>query len=83
MVSPRRILLRAAERHGVTPEDVLGPRRHKGIAAARHDTIKALRHDLGWSLPRIGNYLNRHHTTVLYVLNKERVNEDTQPHDDV
>ena len=76
--SPRSILRRAAERHGVGTEDILGKRRFKKIAAARHDTIKALRYELGWSLLRISRYLNLHHTSVLYALNKEREDEDAQ-----
>ena len=65
------VVIRRIERaHGVTLEQMQGPRRYRPIVRARWALIAALR-ERGWSLMRIGKFLNRDHTTVLYALRRE------------
>jgi hypothetical protein len=45
--------------------DILGRDRRPLIAAARHEAIWRVRRVTGWSLPRLGRFFKRDHTTVL------------------
>jgi chromosomal replication initiator protein len=67
-VDERAIIERAAAGLGVTPDDVLGRSRRQEVAYARHLAMYLIRRRLDWSLPRIGRFLGRDHTTVLYAL---------------
>jgi chromosomal replication initiation ATPase DnaA len=58
------IIASASEYCGVTPARVLGCRRHKKLVDARRLVIWNARKN-GYSLPQIGEALNRHHTTIL------------------
>jgi chromosomal replication initiation ATPase DnaA len=49
----------------IDPEEILGRRRHKPIAAARHRLYAELFLD-GFSIAEVGTILERHHTTVMY-----------------
>lgn len=60
-------LSRAGICHGVTIADIVGPRGGKLRTQARRAAARELR-ALGMSLPEIGVYLNRHHTSVLCML---------------
>jgi chromosomal replication initiation ATPase DnaA len=62
-----------ASAYAVTREDILGARRTKQAAAARHAVMRALR-DMGMSYPEIGWLLGRDHTTVLAALRKAPAN---------
>ena len=46
--------------------DILGRDRRPLIAAARHEAIWRVRRVTGWSLPRLGRFFKRDHTTVLH-----------------
>jgi hypothetical protein len=50
----------------VSIADILGRDRRPLIAAARHEAIWRVRRVTGWSLPRLGRFFNRDHTTVLH-----------------
>lgn len=54
----------AARVFEVTPEDLIGRRRKKRYTHPRFALFKALR-ERGNSLPQIGMWLGRHHTTVM------------------
>lgn len=60
------------EKHeGITIKDIRAPGRMKKVVAARHEAIAAIRRirpDL--SLPAIGRFFNRDHTTILSALRK-------------
>jgi len=60
------------ERHeGISIKDVRSPGRKKKIVMARHEAIAAIRRirpDL--SLPAIGRFFNRDHTTILHAIRK-------------
>lgn len=62
------VTARAAEYH-VTVSDVLGRGRTQSVTAARQAVMADLR-ALGKSLPEIGRYLDRDHTTVLLGIRK-------------
>jgi hypothetical protein len=46
--------------------DILGRNRRPPIAAARHEAVWRVRLATGWSLPRLGRFFKRDHTTVLH-----------------
>lgn len=51
---------------GVSVEAMRGPRRMANISKARHVACYVAHKVKGRSLPRVGQYLNRDHTTVLH-----------------
>ena len=61
------VIKRIEREYGITLADMQGPRRYRPIVRARWALIAALR-ERGWSLMRIGAFLNRDHTTVMYAL---------------
>jgi chromosomal replication initiator protein len=50
--------------------DILGPNRRPPIATARHEAVWRVRLATGWSLPRLGRFFKRDHTTVLHSIRK-------------
>jgi chromosomal replication initiation ATPase DnaA len=52
---------------GVVPEVVFAENRDRRSTMARAEVARRLR-DLGWSYPRIGAVLGRHHTSVMYLV---------------
>lgn len=66
VLSPAQtILVAVCEKHGVSKAALTGPRRHRTVAAARHEAAYRLRHELGLSLLQIARLFKRHHTTIL------------------
>ena len=59
------------QQHEVTLDEVLGPRRTRHIVAARHNVMVALR-ARGWSTTRIGQIMDRDHSTVVHALQKAK-----------
>lgn len=55
----------AARVFEVSPEDLVGRRRKKRYTYPRFALFKALR-ERGNSLPQIGMWLGRHHTTIMW-----------------
>jgi hypothetical protein len=65
--TPAREALRAVSTRTRVPiADILGRDRRPLIAAARHEAIWRVRRVTGWSLPRLGKFFKRDHTTVLH-----------------
>ncbi|WP_226552963.1 helix-turn-helix domain-containing protein [Celeribacter naphthalenivorans] len=61
------IATRVAEKYGITLGDLRGPERTRNIAHPRQEAmaaIRAARPDM--SLPQIGRFFNRDHTTVIH-----------------
>lgn len=54
----------------VTPQDVRGESRLYKIAEMRARAMRAVRNQLGWSLPRIGRFFRRDHSTVAHACRK-------------
>ena len=74
----RRILATVARMHGMTVEDLKGPRRTARVVRARQDAMAAV-----WlncsklSLPAIGRIMRRDHTTVLHALRQRGIDKGT------
>lgn len=58
------------ETYDVTRDTLIGRRRTRSIAEARHHLMWILRVVLGLSLPRIGSLLERDHTTIIHGVRK-------------
>ncbi len=58
----------AAERY-ISVEAIRGKSRDRYVYQARQDIAKEL-YDLGLSTTQIGKYLNRDHTTILYMMGR-------------
>ena len=61
------VIKRIEREYGWKLADMQGRSRMRPVVRARWALIAALR-ERGWSLMRIGAFLNRDHTTVLYAL---------------
>lgn len=66
----RFILSLVALKHGVMQRDILGPHRYRELVAARHEALALTYRHTQMSMPNVGRYFNRDHTTVLHALNK-------------
>ncbi len=56
-----------AARAGITADEIMTGTTHH-IAHARQDAMRRIREGLGYSLPRIGRFFGRDHSTVVYGL---------------
>lgn len=66
-LEPLEIAVRAvATRFGVTPEDIVGESRRQDVVNARHVLSYIGYRLMGISSVRLGKYLSRDHSTVLY-----------------
>ena len=71
-VTMHEIALEVCERYGVTLADLKGPRRLRLLSAARQEFM-ALAYELPHaSLPVIGRFLDRDHTTILHGVRRHR-----------
>ena len=59
-----------ANRAGISMVDIRGAGREKRFVEARHAAFMKIRKTLGRSLPEIGKFFNRDHSTVMYALRK-------------
>lgn len=81
--SGKFLLALAACRHGVSHKDIVGLNRRRPIVAARTDAICLLYQHTQWSIPQVGRFVGRDHTTVLHALQKANVTRkqvELQPH---
>ena len=69
------MLAEVSTRHGVSPDDIIGPQRFRDIAHARQEVAWQVRqaHDAfgnpRFSLPQIGTWLGgRDHTTIIHAI---------------
>jgi len=66
----RRIAGEVAARHRLTLDDLTGPRVARPLVRARWEAMAAIRAQTRFSLPQIGQFFNRDHTTVLAGIRK-------------
>ncbi len=66
----KEIIAEEAARCGLTAEDLAADTRLRDCVAARDMAIYRVRKETGLSLPKIGAFFNRDHTTVLHALRK-------------
>lgn len=64
-VTVDKIFTAVYKKYGIKKEDILGERRTKDIAQARHIAIYLIRSITDMSFPGIGKILNRNHTTII------------------
>ena len=64
-VTVDKIFTAVYKKYGIKKEEILGERRTKDIAQARHIAIYLIRNITDMSFPGIGKILNRNHTTVI------------------
>lgn len=62
---------------GYTIDDMRGEKKFRKVATVRWKLIKALT-DCGWTTLKIGRFLNRDHSTIIYALRKVRENDNKQ-----
>ena len=55
---------------GVTVEQIMSTARHRPIFLARAVAMAKIRSELAWSLPKIGRFFNRDHTSVLHSIKR-------------
>jgi ATPase involved in DNA replication initiation len=67
----RETVDRIARLHDVAPEDITGPSRAPALCEARRCVMRELR-DKGWSTTRIGQLLNRDHSTIVHAMRRAR-----------
>jgi chromosomal replication initiator protein len=69
--SPPRIIELTAAHYNLTVDELIGRRRTKAVADARHVAMFLMREDLAMSLPQIGQQFGgRDHTTVAHAIEK-------------
>lgn len=82
--SSAKFLLRLiALKHQISAETILGLSRKKDVVLARTEAICLIYQHTQWSLPQVGRFMHRDHTTVLYSLRKsgvERKRVEMIPH---
>lgn len=64
-VTVDKIFSAVYRKYGIKKEDIIGERRTKNIAQARHIAIYLIRQITDMSFPGIGRILNRNHTTII------------------
>ena len=63
-----RALHEVARKHGVHVRDIRSTNRTKYVVAARNELAHRLVRELGWSLPRTGEFIGRDHSTILHAV---------------
>jgi chromosomal replication initiator protein len=64
-VTVDKIFATVFKKYGISKEDLIGSKRSREIAQARHMTIYLIRDITEMSYPNIGKIFNRDHTTIL------------------
>lgn len=63
----RQVMDEVAERRGLSVADLKGRSRHRPVVLARQEAMYLMRHHFAhYSLPLIGSFFDRDHTTVLH-----------------
>lgn len=67
----RRLVGLVADLHGLRPGDILGHSRERKMLKARHSAVALVATRFpAWSLPTLGRFFDRDHTTILHALRK-------------
>lgn len=67
------------KKYNIPKEEILGTKRNKNIALARHVSIYLIRESTGLSLPSIGTIFNRDHTTIMSSVDAIKKKISTDP----
>ena len=65
-----KIFTAVFRKYGISKEDLIGPKRNKEIASARHVAIFLIREMTEMSFPNISKVFNRDHATIMSSYNK-------------
>ena len=75
----KTILNEEAAAAKLTPEHLLGECKRHVFVVARHEAMRRLRDELGWSFPRIARFMGRKdHTTAIHGVRAARERNRTQ-----
>lgn len=66
-ITPDELIRRTCKIYGVKKNDICGSDRRRSMVNIRRSAA-ALMRAWGFSLPEIGRALNRHHTSILWLL---------------
>lgn len=66
---PREFIARRAAEHGIKLDQLLSGDRHIDIVMARRDIASELR-GRGMTYPRIGELLNKHHSSIIHMVRR-------------
>ena len=72
VANAKHIVATVAAEHGVTVKDIMGDCRTKGIVEARHEAMREVKKETGWSTTRIGVFFHRDRTSIMHALDPER-----------
>jgi len=61
----RRVVKEVSEKRGVAVRDMMIQRRNIDFVMARYEVYWRLREETRWSMPQIGRFVGRDHTTIL------------------
>ena len=64
--------------HGITLNEAKSKSRRPDILLARIEIVKKLRSE-GYSLPMIGRFLNKHHTSIIYYTKQKSIDRPYKP----
>ncbi|MBO5415277.1 MAG: chromosomal replication initiator protein DnaA [Clostridia bacterium] len=78
-VTVDKIFTAVFKKYGVNKEDIIGQKRNKEIAAARHISIYLIRTITEMSFPNIGKIFNRDHATIIASYDKIEKKVFTDP----
>lgn len=68
--SMAEIVAQVAIAHGVFVGEVRGPSRDRRLVAARHEAMVQVYQTGKFSMPQVGSFFNRHHTSVLHAIRR-------------
>jgi chromosomal replication initiation ATPase DnaA len=66
MITMAEILRGVSRRHGCTQDLILGQSRAHWVVVARQEAMSLMVAEGRWSLPRIGMFMGRDHSTVIH-----------------
>ena len=74
----QEILVFVANSHSTTPKQIVAKSNRRHLVRLRAEVVRLARAE-GYSLSEIGELLNKHHTTILHLLNKYgNLNEESK-----
>lgn len=74
-----RVFITVTKKYGVSKEEMIGPKRNKEIANARHACVYLIRQVTDMSLPAIAKVFNRDHATIMSSLKNIDSRSKTDP----
>ncbi len=74
-----RVFITVTKKYGISKEEMIGPKRNKEIANARHACVYLIRQVTDMSLPAIAKVFNRDHATIMSSLKNIESRIKTDP----